>query len=328
MAKAASPNALSKEGLRVGSLEAALAESRGSSQPAVFTRAVYPYSITHANLAWEALCGYTEEEALGKSCKILQGPDTCRETIMHMNNCVSSGLPVSVRVLNYTKQGAPFMNDLTLVPLSSDVRAHEGGASRDGARGGVQTDGGVVVASPSPSPQPTITHYVGYLNPWTPPSNMSALIGPQKTAFETKDEAAETSSVWRKLPRTLDDALSVRHDALIITEAARPFRIVHVNDAWCSLCGFTAAESIGKTCGILQGPATCPHTIKHLTECVLKGTGVTVRLINYAKDGRPFMNTLALSPLSNADRAVPRLNAETKRSRRRRPPARRRQRWT
>lgn len=36
----------------------------------------YPHAITHVNEAWTALCGFTPEEALGKTCGLLQGPRT------------------------------------------------------------------------------------------------------------------------------------------------------------------------------------------------------------------------------------------------------------
>ena len=37
-------------------------------------------------------------------------------------------------------------------------------------------------------------------------------------------------------------------EAQCITEGAPPYRIVHVNSAWCICTGFTADQVIGQTC--------------------------------------------------------------------------------
>ena len=48
----------------------------------------------------------------------------------------------------------------------------------------------------------------------------------------------------------------------VITEAERPYRIVHANRAWLEVTGFRLNAVVGNTCKILQGPETCHHTLK------------------------------------------------------------------
>lgn len=84
---------------------------------------------------------------------------------------------------------------------------------------------------------------------------------------------------------------------VVVTEARPPYRIVHVNAAWIRTSGFSAEEAIGQTCAILQGPATCPEALRRLAEGVRMGTTLTVQLLNYTRDRRPFMNTLCIAPL-------------------------------
>jgi hypothetical protein len=51
-------------------------------------------------------------------------------------------------------------------------------------------------------------------------------------------------------------------DCRVLTDAKPPYRIVHVNDAWCQVTGYSAKALIGKTCQVLQGPETCKETTK------------------------------------------------------------------
>lgn len=47
----------------------------------VITEAAPPYRIVHANQAWCKATGYASAELIGKSCKVLQGPETCQKTL-------------------------------------------------------------------------------------------------------------------------------------------------------------------------------------------------------------------------------------------------------
>ena len=53
-------------------------------------------------------------------------------------------------------------------------------------------------------------------------------------------------------------------DARVITEAAPPYRIVHVNAAWCTTTGYPSSAFIGNTCKLLQGSETCKRTTQVL----------------------------------------------------------------
>lgn len=45
-------------------------------------------------------------------------------------------------------------------------------------------------------------------------------------------------------------------EALVLTEARAPFRILHVNRAWCDMCGYQVDDAIGQSNKILQGEKT------------------------------------------------------------------------
>lgn len=54
---------------------------------------------------------------------------------------------------------------------------------------------------------------------------------------------------------------------------------------------------LGRNCRFLQGPKTEPASIRRLKEMILAGKEHCETLLNYRRDGSPFMNLLMVSPL-------------------------------
>ena len=88
-------------------------------------------------------------------------------------------------------------------------------------------------------------------------------------------------------------------EAQVFTLGAPPYRIVHVNEAWTHLCGFTSAEAVGQTCKIMQGPATEPDNLRQLHALIRDMKPARVRLTNYTKAGVPFVCELLVTPLTD-----------------------------
>ena len=103
------------------SLHVALAET-AAADAEIFTSAQYPYFIAHVNAAWCRLCGWESREVIGQTCRLLQGPETSKEALKQLNAAIVQRRKITVRLLNYTKQGAPFINDLTVEPLVDEHR--------------------------------------------------------------------------------------------------------------------------------------------------------------------------------------------------------------
>lgn len=76
--------------------------------------------MVYVSEEFEAQTGYSADEALGRNCRFLQGPDTDPATVMEIKRAVAAGETLCIDILNYKKCGAPFMNRLRLRPLLDD----------------------------------------------------------------------------------------------------------------------------------------------------------------------------------------------------------------
>jgi diguanylate cyclase (GGDEF)-like protein/PAS domain S-box-containing protein len=73
--------------------------------------------ITYVNPAFTRLTGFTAEEVIGKTPRILQGPGSCRTALEAIRTALGEGRTAQERILNYTKGGAPYWLDIRIEPL-------------------------------------------------------------------------------------------------------------------------------------------------------------------------------------------------------------------
>ena len=87
-------------------------------------------------------------------------------------------------------------------------------------------------------------------------------------------------------------------NGVIMTEANQAdLPIVYANQAFCELTGYRLDEVLGQNCRFLQGPETDPAILATLRHALATRTEAQVVLRNYRKDGTPFWNRLAISPV-------------------------------
>ena len=120
----------------------ALIRSATHSEAQIFTEATPPFKICHANNAWSLLCGYSVPEVLGKTCKILQGPETDPDRLRDLHAGIAAKSKTTVQLVNYTKNAERFLNELTIEPLMNQTGE--------------------------------VTHFIGTLSPVLRPASMSA----------------------------------------------------------------------------------------------------------------------------------------------------------
>lgn len=90
--------------------------------------------IMYVNPAFETFTGYTQEEVIGKSPRILQGPLTTSYELSKISNALQEWKPVKVELANYKKNGDLFWVELEIAPVQaegSDQFTHWIGIQRD-----------------------------------------------------------------------------------------------------------------------------------------------------------------------------------------------------
>ena len=73
--------------------------------------------LVYANHGFELITGYSIEETVGHNCRFLQGAGTEPEKVEHIRRCINAGLPCTVQLKNYRKNGEEFVNHLSLTPI-------------------------------------------------------------------------------------------------------------------------------------------------------------------------------------------------------------------
>lgn len=97
-------------------------------------------------------------------------------------------------------------------------------------------------------------------------------------------------------------ALTHAYNAIVLTDAdlgPGGCKIVYCNPAFCRMTGYSAAELIGQTPRILQGPLTDPAVLQRLRGCLAAGRGFEGRAINYRKGGSTYHVEWKTSPVYN-----------------------------
>ena len=73
--------------------------------------------IVFANNDFHEMTQYSHEEVIGFNCRFLQGKHTNPRTVDKIREAVKTGKEIEVDILNYRKDGTPFLNNFLMVPL-------------------------------------------------------------------------------------------------------------------------------------------------------------------------------------------------------------------
>lgn len=96
--------------------------------------------------------------------------------------------------------------------------------------------------------------------------------------------------------RAIDEAST----AIVISDMRQEDQpVVYANAAFLQMTGYQLDEVIGFNCRMLQGEKTDQAKRKRMADAIKNREDVSVTLINYKKDGRPFSNNVTLSPIIN-----------------------------
>ena len=88
--------------------------------------------IVYCSDMFERLTGYTRYEILGRNCRFLQAPDgkvqsgvkrkyVDDSSVLYLKNQIAKRAEAQLSLINYRKGGQPFMNLLTMIPITWDT---------------------------------------------------------------------------------------------------------------------------------------------------------------------------------------------------------------
>jgi PAS domain S-box-containing protein len=77
--------------------------------------------IVYVNAAFTHATGYRPEEVIGLTPRILQGPNTSRESCARIRAALQAWQPIRIELLNYRKDGSEFWVELSITPVADET---------------------------------------------------------------------------------------------------------------------------------------------------------------------------------------------------------------
>ena len=85
---------------------------------------------------------------------------------------------------------------------------------------------------------------------------------------------------------------------MVICDPRQPDNpIVLANSAFLTMTGYPADAVVGRNCRFLQGPGTDPASVDQIRAAVAEQRPLTIEILNYQRDGKPFWNQLFIDPI-------------------------------
>ena len=278
--------------------------------------------IVYASDGFLKMTGYDAGEVLNKNCRFLQGEETNMDDVKLIGDAVRAGERITVRLLNYRKDGTKFWNLLTVAPVKLadgtvakfigvqvDVTTRtEGSAGLQGDIGGVKSgraddananrdhDSGSY--SVDAKGLPLLVKYDARLKD----ANQNRVDDVEQAVMsaETSGSDAAFAPDARLARGGLDMATTLERiqQSFVIADPSLPdCPIVFASDGFLDFTGYTREEILGRNCRFLQGPRTDARAVREIRRAVDAGDECTVRLLNYTKQGKPFWNMFTLAPV-------------------------------
>lgn len=90
------------------------------------------FPIVYCSDNFERMTGYTKHMILGRNCRFLQSPDgnvapgvkrkyVDDDSVLYLKNTINLRREAQISLINYRRGGQPFMNLLTMIPITWDT---------------------------------------------------------------------------------------------------------------------------------------------------------------------------------------------------------------
>lgn len=76
--------------------------------------------ICYVNPGFEKMTGYTLQEAIGRNCRFLQGPETDQDIVRRIRCAIDNRTQIHGEIRNFRKDGTPFWNQFSIIPIISE----------------------------------------------------------------------------------------------------------------------------------------------------------------------------------------------------------------
>eukprot|EP00894_Picocystis_sp_ML_P002777 jgi/Pico_ML_1/53294/g3865.t1 len=243
--------------------------------------------VVFASQEFLDMTGYAAKEVIGRNCRFMQGPRTSKRSVAALRCALHEQRPCQVRLLNYRKDGSTFWNLLYIAPVFGE------GGKLATCFVGVQTE------VEAPEGAEDLMEEEGTLCEGDAVVKITGAL--KELGPKGEDVEKETGKLRSPLLLAL---MTVQQSFVLVDAKAKDMPIVHASQQFCAMCGYPEREVLGRNCRFLQGEGTCREDVEKVTDAIKRKKPVTVRLLNYRKDGTPFWNSLHIAPIRNADGEV------------------------
>jgi diguanylate cyclase (GGDEF)-like protein/PAS domain S-box-containing protein len=169
--------------------------------------------IVFVNEAFERRTGYSPEEVLGRTPRLLQGPGTQREELDRIRAAMEQWQPARVDLINYKKNGEPFWVDLEVSPVWDHERklTHWVAVGRDVTERKMAEEK---------------IQYLAFYDPLTKLPNRQLLLDRLQRALSDRDRPREGALMFIDLDnfKVLNDTLGHQKGDLLLQQVAERLR--------------------------------------------------------------------------------------------------------
>ena len=128
-----------------------------------------------------------------------------------------------------------------------------------------------------------------------------------KRSSPTTSERAEAAAAQQaaadalRFAEALAASVAAAPTGVVISDPNLPdCPIVFANPAFHRITGYPPEEVIGRNCRFLQGPGSDPAAVAAIRQALAAARPIDIRLVNYRRDGKRFVNELHISPVHDA----------------------------
>ncbi|MBC8101404.1 MAG: SpoIIE family protein phosphatase [Cytophagales bacterium] len=129
-----------------------------------------------------------------------------------------------------------------------------------------------------------------------------AVTDEDRLEFEQRRDVVADATALAETLWLLNRVITAADTSIVVTDPNLPDNpIIYHNPAFEHVSGYTASEIDRHNCRFLQGPGTDPEAVAEMRAAVSEGRSCDVTMLNYRKDGTPFWNHLAISPVRDGN---------------------------